>query len=96
MINTFLGIAFESWVNIDGDCPMTQQVSASDAQLELGHGAGSLHLVITQGGINKLLQVVEAAAAEMRSRNVTSGGPGPQLDATDGRDRVVPTTSTSS
>ncbi len=81
MINTFLGIAFESWVNIDGDCPMTHQVSASDAQLELGHGTGSLHLVITQGGLNKLLQVVEAAAAEMHTRNVTSGG-GPQLAAT--------------
>jgi hypothetical protein len=78
MIKTFLGIAFESWVNIDGDCPMTHQVSTSDTQLELGHGAGSLHLVITQGGLHKLLQVVEAAAAEMHTRNVTSDrGPQP-------------------
>jgi hypothetical protein len=81
MINTFLGIAFESWVNIDGDCPMTNQVSASDAQLELGHGAGALHLVITQGGLHKLLQVVEAAAAEMHTLNVASGR-GPQPAAT--------------
>lgn len=73
MINTFLGIGFEAWVNIDGDCPMTREVSASDVQFELGHGAGSLHLVMTEGGLNKLSQLVEEAVTEMRAQRVSNG-----------------------
>lgn len=73
MVNTFLGVGFEVWVNIDGACPMTHEGSASEVQIELGHGAGSLHLVITEGGLNKLIQVAEVASDQMRARNVDSG-----------------------
>ena len=73
MMNTFLGIAFDAWVNIDGDCPIAHEVFASEVQIELGHSAGSLHLVITEGGLHKLIQVAETAITEMRARNVNSG-----------------------
>lgn len=81
MKNTFLGIDFETWVNIDGDCTMSREVVASEVQIELGHSTGSLHLVFTEGGLNKLIQVADTAVTEMRARNADSGT-APQKQAT--------------
>lgn len=64
-MNTFLGIATETWVTVDGDCEMATEVSPTEAQIELGHTTGSLHLVLSEAGIDKLIAVASAAWQEM-------------------------------
>jgi hypothetical protein len=64
-MNTFLGIATETWVTVDGDCEMTTEVSPTGAQLDLGHATGSLHLVLNEAGIDKLIAIASAARLEM-------------------------------
>jgi hypothetical protein len=65
-MDTFLGIAVDVWVNVDGDCPMGFETSASQAQIELGHNTGSLHLVMTEGGLETLVEVAGLALEQMR------------------------------
>jgi hypothetical protein len=65
-MDTFLGIAVEAWVNVDGDCPMQIEVSASQAQIELGHNTGSLHLVMTDESLGTLVEVASQALEQMR------------------------------
>jgi hypothetical protein len=69
-VNTLRGIALDAWVTIDGDCPMTSEVSKSEVQLELGHGIGSLHLVLGEDGLTRLLEIANEALAEMRTEGV--------------------------
>ena len=66
-MNTFLGIAMETWVNIDGDCDMTRETGRTEARLELGHRTGSLHLVATEDGLAKLAAFVQDVLREMRA-----------------------------
>ena len=66
-MNTFLGIALDTWVNIDGDCPMRHEVSRTETQLELGHETGSLHLVLTEEGLDRLVAVANTALTDMRT-----------------------------
>lgn len=70
-MNTFLGIAMETWVNIDADCHMTREVSHTEAQIELGHGTGSLHLVVTEDGLAKLTRFIQQVQQEMRQQPTT-------------------------
>lgn len=63
-MNTFLGIALDNWANIDGDCPMSCEVIQHEAQIELGHGAGTLHLVLTVGALAKLAHITDMALRE--------------------------------
>ncbi|HEX5402832.1 MAG TPA: hypothetical protein VFX16_11100 [Pseudonocardiaceae bacterium] len=65
-MNTFLGIAVDTWVNVDGDCEMATEVSRVEAQIELGHGTGSLHLVMTEEGLARLVAVAGDVLQEMR------------------------------
>jgi hypothetical protein len=67
-MNTFLGIAMETWVNIDGDCHMAREVSRTEAQIELGHRTGSLHLVITEDGLAKLADFLEQVRRQMAAK----------------------------
>jgi hypothetical protein len=62
-----MGIALDLWVNIDGDCPMDSEVTRSEAQLELGHSTGSLHLVLDEDGLALLVETATAALAALRS-----------------------------
>lgn len=66
-MDTFLGIAVDAWANVDGGCDMTYEVSPIEAQIELGHRTGSLHLVMTEDGLAKLITVAETALREMRA-----------------------------
>jgi hypothetical protein len=67
-MNTFLGIAMETWVNIDADCHMAREVSHTEAQIELGHRTGSLHLVVTEEGLARLAQFIDQVRQEMRQQ----------------------------
>jgi hypothetical protein len=66
-MNTHFGIAVDAWANVDGDCDMTYEVSPVEAQIELGHRTGSLHLVMTPRGLAKLLEVGQQVLTEMRA-----------------------------
>ncbi len=66
-MNTFLGIALDNWVNIDGDCPMSCEVVQRETQIELGHGAGTLHLVLTEAALAKLAHLTDQALREVRT-----------------------------
>ncbi len=66
MMNT-MGIALDTWADIDGDCSMSYcEVTRSDAQIVVGHGSGSLHLVMTEGGLVRLADVVSKALKEVQ------------------------------
>jgi hypothetical protein len=71
--NTFLGIALETWVNIDEDCPVECETSRTEAQIALGHGTGSLHLVLSEGALRKLAGVLTEAGVAMRPVEVVGG-----------------------
>jgi hypothetical protein len=64
-LNTFLGIASETWVNIDDECQMSHEVNRGEAQIDLGHRTASLHLVMTERGIGKLLREIEKVLREL-------------------------------
>jgi hypothetical protein len=64
-MNTFMGISLDTWANVDGDCPIECEVVAAEAQIELGHRTGSLHLVMTESGLRRLVAVAGHALDEM-------------------------------
>jgi hypothetical protein len=66
-VNTLMGIALDVWVNVDGDCSMESEVTRSEAQLELGHSTGALHLVLDEDGLALLVETATAALAALRS-----------------------------
>jgi hypothetical protein len=55
-----MGIGLGLWANVDGDCPIECEAVASEAQVELGHRTGSLHLVMTESGLRRLVAVGDA------------------------------------
>jgi hypothetical protein len=65
-MDTFQGIALDVWVSIDGDCSMTSEVAKSEVQLEVGHNKGSLHLVVSEEGLARLVEMAGAALREVR------------------------------
>ena len=66
-VDTFSGIALDVWVNVDGDCPMTYEVSRSEVQLELGHSTVTLHLILTDQGLAAFAAATGKALAELRA-----------------------------
>jgi hypothetical protein len=69
-MNTFLGIALDTWATIDADCPIAHEVSKTEAQLELGHSTGSLHLLLTEDALVNLMAAAGEALDEMRRVNL--------------------------
>jgi hypothetical protein len=67
-MSTFLGISMENWVNIAGDCPMSFELVNRETQIELGHGAGALHLVLTPDALAKLANLTDTALAQLRQQ----------------------------
>jgi hypothetical protein len=67
MMNTFQGIAMDTWVDIDGSCPIDVEVVGQQAQFQLGHATGSLHLVLNEKGLGKLTDALAAALAKLRN-----------------------------
>ena len=63
-MNTFLGISMDNWVNMDGDCPMSYEVIDKETQIEIGHGAGTLHLVLTIAALAQLANLTDRALSE--------------------------------
>src|SRR5258707_4027609 len=66
-MNTHMGIALDAWVLIDDDCPMKSEVCRTEAQFELGHSIGSLHLIVSEEGLARLVDVAGAALKDMRA-----------------------------
>jgi hypothetical protein len=62
-----MGIALDTWVNIDGDCPMGAEIARSEVQIELGHGTGSLHLVMTEQALANLVETAGTALTTLRA-----------------------------
>lgn len=75
-MHTFLGIAVDATVSIDGDCDLTHAVSHNCVEIDLGHSAGSLHLGFTEKALAKLINVATVALAEVRELRLGSN----QLD----------------
>jgi hypothetical protein len=67
-MSTFLGIALDNWVNIDRDCPMSVEIVQREIQIELGHGASSLHLVLTEEALVKLANITDSALRQVRGK----------------------------
>lgn len=65
-MNTFLGIAVDATVSVDGDCDVTHAVSRDCVEIDLGHSVGSLHLGLTERALVKLVNVATVALEEMR------------------------------
>ena len=64
-MNTLFGIALDAWVTIDRECDMTFEVIGGQAQLTLGHRAGSLQLVMDEAGLAKLVDVAQQTLGRM-------------------------------
>jgi hypothetical protein len=54
----------DNWVNMDGDCPMSYEVIDKETQIEIGHGAGTLHLVLTMAALAQLANLTDRALQE--------------------------------
>ena len=65
-MHTSQGIALDAWVDVDGDCPIHGEVVGQQAQIELGHSTGSLHLVLTEQGLANLARVLTVTLTNMR------------------------------
>ena len=84
-MDTLMGIALDVWVNIDDDCAIEYEVSRSEAQIELGHKTGSLHIVATEEALINLAKEVGAALRDMRSYGLTGSANVGSSDTNDGR-----------
>lgn len=62
------GISVDAWVIMDGECPLTCDVVADQAQLTLGRGAASLQIVASESGLNTLAEAATNALRDMRAR----------------------------
>jgi hypothetical protein len=51
------GIALDTWVVASRDCEISCEVVGDQAQFVLGHAAGSLNLVLDQGGLANLVEI---------------------------------------
>jgi hypothetical protein len=65
-MHTFLGIAVDATVSVDGDCDVTHAVSQNCVEIDLGHSVGSLHLGFTEAALTKLVNVATVALDEVR------------------------------
>lgn len=64
------GISLDAYAVIDHDNPVRYQVHPSEAQIELGHGTGSLHLLVTEAGLAMLRALIDTALTDMRQPTV--------------------------
>jgi hypothetical protein len=74
-MNTFLGIAVDATVSVDGDCDVTHAVSYNCVEIDLGHSVGSLHLGLTERALVKLVNVATVALDEVRQLRLASSNP---------------------
>jgi len=55
---TTQGISLDTWAGLTAECVMSAEVVGDQAQLQFGHGSGSLSLVTDEPGLAKLLRLV--------------------------------------
>lgn len=55
------GIAINSWIAIDGTCPVSCDVVGDEAQFELGTGEGWLNIHANEAALERLAQVFAEA-----------------------------------
>jgi hypothetical protein len=61
-------IDLDAYATIGRDCSMMCKViDAPEALIELEHGTGSLNLVVSEDGLTRLLELLGAALADMRT-----------------------------
>jgi hypothetical protein len=64
---TFQGIAVDSYVMFVEECSVSIQVNGPEIEINLGHNAGSLHLVTTEEGLAKLAAAINEALTLLRA-----------------------------
>jgi hypothetical protein len=62
------GIAVDSWVRIEEGCSIQADVVGDEAQFTLsGSRAGELSMVVTEGGLEKLVEHFQRALEDLRA-----------------------------
>lgn len=61
------GIQVDAWARLEGHCPMTVEVVASEAQFEIGNRGASLSLVAEEEGLVKLVEVASGALKKLQA-----------------------------
>ena len=61
------GISVDTWVTASRDCEISCEVVCDQAQFTLGHATGSLNLVLDQGGLANLADIVAETIARWRA-----------------------------
>jgi hypothetical protein len=74
-MRTFLGIAVDATVTVDGDCDLTHAVSRDCVEIDFGHSTGSLYLGLTETALVKLVNVATVALDEVRQLRSTTSHP---------------------
>jgi hypothetical protein len=64
---TFQGISVDSYVMFGEECRVACQVNGPEIEIEFGHSAGSLHLVTSETGLAKLVDIVTETLALLRA-----------------------------
>jgi hypothetical protein len=60
------GIAVSASVLMDGDCALSCDVIGDQAQFEFGTGTGSLSLIASEDGLERLAKVASDASPDSR------------------------------
>lgn len=61
------GIEVSAWATVDGTCALSCDVVGEQAQFELGSGSGSLNLIVSECGLERLAQVASEALERLRA-----------------------------
>ncbi|MCE6994168.1 hypothetical protein LZG04_04980 [Saccharothrix sp. S26] len=65
------GIAVDSWVRVEAHCSIETEVVGDEAQFTFsGRRGGELSLVVTEAGLEKVVEHFQQALAEIRSADV--------------------------
>jgi hypothetical protein len=60
-------IILDSWVRVEGDCPLSCEVIGNDANFEFGTKASALHLTASEPALIKLVAVATEALTRLQA-----------------------------
>ncbi|HWC80765.1 MAG TPA: hypothetical protein VG756_12480 [Pseudonocardiaceae bacterium] len=64
---THRGIGLATWASVDEDCSLSCEVIGDQAQFDVGHATGMLHLVVDQGALARLAEITAEALSAWRA-----------------------------
>ncbi|NUT50526.1 MAG: hypothetical protein HOV94_24940 [Saccharothrix sp.] len=65
------GISVDSWVRVEEQCEIASEVVGDEAQFTFsGRRGGELSLVVTEGGLEKLVEHFQGALDKIRSADL--------------------------